>query len=133
MLIPAHSESTIHSYSFDQNDTAKLCAWITSNTLQIHAVGLHDYLDQRGRLEIEKYSGRKVPLEFETGISTGKRLFPSSPVHSKSGKTKYLECEWDNSDSNQPLVNGAKRKSRDVVWGSKSADEMYIGLFYITE
>ena len=138
MLIPAHSESTIHSYSFDPKTILPNYApWITSNTLQIHAVGLHmHYLGQRGRLEIEKYSGRKECLweirDWDFNWQSG--YFLQSPVSFEIGKDKmYLECEWDNSDSNQPLVNGAKRKSRDVVWGSKSADEMCIGLFYITE
>ena len=138
MLIPAGSESTIHSYSFDPKTILPNYApWLTSDTLQIHAVGLHmHYLGQRGRLEIKKYSGKKECLldiqDWDFNWQSG--YFLKTPVSFEVGKDKmYLECEWDNSDDNQPIVNGARRSSRDVVWGSKSADEMCIGLFYITE
>ncbi|HEX6244310.1 MAG TPA: monooxygenase [Polyangiales bacterium] len=43
-----------------------------------------------------------------------------------------IRCTFDNSLTNQPLVNGRPREPRDVRWGENTYDEMCLGLLYIT-
>ena len=138
MLIPANAPSTTHSFEFDpKNILPQFAPWIQSNTLQIHAVGLHmHYLGQRARLEVQKYSGENQCLlqikNWDFNWQSG--YFLKEPVTFEIGKDKmYLECEWDNTADHQPVINGVPRTPSDVTWGSDSDDEMCIGLFYVTE
>ena len=40
------------------------------------------------------------------------------------GEGLRLTCEYDNSQANQPVVDGAQVESTDVVWGDGTLDEM---------
>lgn len=42
----------------------------------------------------------------------------------ESGSTIDLNCGYDNSQENQPIVNGEQQLSQDVAWGESSTDEM---------
>jgi hypothetical protein len=47
------------------------------------------------------------------------------------GDSVKLDCIYDNSAQNQPIVNGAQQVSQDVAWGEGSLDEMclmYLGM-----
>jgi hypothetical protein len=44
-----------------------------------------------------------------------------------------LECAWDNSRENQPVVDGARKEPADVVWGEGTDDEMCLGIFYVSQ
>jgi len=43
-----------------------------------------------------------------------------------------LECTWDNSQANQPIINGVQKPPRYVEWGDGTADEMCLTNFYMT-
>jgi len=43
-----------------------------------------------------------------------------------------LECTWDNSAENQPIVNGEQLPPRDVDWGDGTGDEMCLTNLYAT-
>jgi hypothetical protein len=45
-----------------------------------------------------------------------------TPVHLAPGDRLYVECHWDNSETNQKIVNGVRQKPRDLQWGTD--DEM---------
>lgn len=55
----------------------------------------------------QRYS---LPIEDAVVIQDGSRL--------------DLTCTYDNSQANQPMVNGAQQTSVDVTWGESSTDEM---------
>jgi len=138
MMIPANASSTVHSYSLDPKLViGQYAPWITGEKIHIHAAGLHmHYLGTRGRLEIQKYSGKKECLIQDSNwdFNWQSGYFLEEPVTFEIGKDKlFLECEWDNSQANQPVINGNQRAPQDVVWGPDSTDEMCIGLFYVTE
>ena len=40
------------------------------------------------------------------------------------GDWMKLECDWDNSQANQDIVDGVQQKSRDIEWGDGTGDEM---------
>lgn len=46
------------------------------------------------------------------------------PVLLGASDTLLVECDYDNSAANQPVVNGQQRTPRDVRWGEKTTDEM---------
>ena len=56
----------------------------------------------------------------------------SSPVTFGPGDKLWMGCTWDNSASNQPIVDGKAREPVTVAWGSGTADEMCLGGFYVT-
>lgn len=45
--------------------------------------------------------------------------------------TIVVECEFDNSPANQPLVDGKPQTPRDVRWGEGTADEMCLNFLYV--
>ncbi len=56
----------------------------------------------------------------------------SDPITFGPGDTLWMGCTWDNSESNQPIVDGEVREPVTVAWGSGTADEMCLGGFYVT-
>lgn len=43
-----------------------------------------------------------------------------------------LECTYDNSQANQPIVDGAQQAPRDVTWGEGTLDEMCLSYLTVT-
>ena len=43
-----------------------------------------------------------------------------------------MGCTWDNSASNQPIVDGEVKEPVDVAWGAGTSDEMCLSGFYVT-
>ena len=56
----------------------------------------------------------------------------SDPVTFEPGDTLWMECTWDNSASNQPIVDGEVQEPVDVSWGEGTSDEMCLSGFYVT-
>jgi mono/diheme cytochrome c family protein len=50
----------------------------------------------------------------------------------KPGDQVRLECTWDNSASNQVIVNNVQQPPRDVSWGDGTGDEMCLTNFFMT-
>lgn len=49
------------------------------------------------------------------------------PVRFYPGDKMYVECIFDNTAENQPIVNGERLPVRDVYWGERTVDEMCLG------
>jgi mono/diheme cytochrome c family protein len=43
-----------------------------------------------------------------------------------------LQCSWDNSAANQPIINGVQIAPRYVEWGENTGDEMCLTSFFMT-
>ena len=56
----------------------------------------------------------------------------SDPVTFSPGDSLWMGCTWDNSASNQPIINGEVKEPVDVAWGEGTSDEMCLGGFYVT-
>ncbi len=56
----------------------------------------------------------------------------AEPITINPGDRLALECHWDNSMANQPMVDGTRVTPADRNWGEGTLDEMCLGLFYIT-
>ena len=54
-----------------------------------------------------------------------------APLTCNRGDKLKVECHWDNTVANQPIVGGTPRTPTDVYWGEGTGDEMCLGVFYI--
>ena len=55
---------------------------------------------------------------------------PKEPMILEPGESIHLDCTYDNSQANQPLVNGTQQAPQHVEWGDGTLDEMC--LLYVT-
>jgi hypothetical protein len=142
MAIPAGEESVSHSISADIIDW-DLIDYIApgsgindANGLQIHSLGLHMHqLGKSGRLSIQRANGDSECLlqidDWDFNWQGSYFLEQSTVLH--AGDKLKLECEWDNSAANQPVIDGVKQEPQDVAWGEGTGDEMCLGILYMTE
>jgi hypothetical protein len=130
MSIPAGAQHVSYSVSYDPT------LFVTNGRpLVVHTAGLHMHaLGTSGRLSIERKDGEDECLldiprwnfhwQGAYGFVEPKLVEPGDRI--------YLECHWDNSATNQPIVGGVRQEPRDVDWGEAASDEMCLGAFYMT-
>ena len=53
------------------------------------------------------------------------------PVQAGFADTLIVECEYDNSAANQPVVNGQRQPPREVTWGEGTRDEMCLSYMQV--
>jgi hypothetical protein len=139
MSLPAGEKSVIHSYLADPTESALLRSFATgvdpSQGIFVHGILPHLHkLGTRIELELRRADGSVEPLiriarwDFDW---QGTYRF-AEPVLVKPGDQMFIECEWDNSAPNQPMVDGELLPSRTVTWGEGTYDEMCASSMYIT-
>jgi hypothetical protein len=128
MLIPAGQADVVHSFQFD-------ASFVMGGDFTIYSAATHQHnLGSRNRVTIERGGGGSECLlqidawNFHWQGSYGLR----QPVTFRSGDQLRLQCHWDNSPENQPLVGGQQLPPRDVNWGEGTGDEMCVAFFYVT-
>ena len=52
------------------------------------------------------------------------------PIAFGPGDTMHLDCHYDNSAANQPLVDGVPKEPETIGWGDGTYDEMCLGIVY---
>lgn len=129
MLIPAGEADATHSFTYDMTTLGD------GSPVTIHAAGLHMHqLGKYGSLRIERADGTSecmLDIPHWNFHWQGSYSF-LEPKTINPGDKVTLECHWDNSAANQPLVDGVKLPPKDVTWGESTTDEMCLGTFYIT-
>ncbi len=71
-------------------------------------------------LEIPRWDFNwQLPYAFQT------------PYELRPQDTLQITCEFDNSASNQPVVDGQRQPPRDVRWGEGTHDEMCLNFLYV--
>jgi len=55
-----------------------------------------------------------------------------TPVEVNPGDRFHMQCHWDNSEDNQPVIDGERAAPQDVAWGEGTRDEMCLAILYIT-
>lgn len=55
----------------------------------------------------------------------------TEPMPFGTGDSIHLQCWWDNSEANQPLVDGVPKQPVDVGWGEGTYDEMCLGVLLV--
>ena len=48
------------------------------------------------------------------------------------GDTVRISCTFDNSQKNQPYLNGEQQKPRYIVWGESTGEEMCLSFIQAT-
>ena len=140
MTIPAGEEHVVHdtSITFDSIIVARARETLglaTDTPLMLYTAGHHMHeLGKTQRTELNMQTGAPPACStHQIGISHG-RDATRSQTRSRFGTadTLWMECSWDNSASNQPIVNGEVQEPMDVEWGEGTSDEMCLSGFYVT-
>jgi hypothetical protein len=124
MKIPAFEEDVMHSFAQDPTLVAK------GQPLTIFEASMHMHtLGRSGKLVLERASGEKSCLldirDWNFHWQGSYRL--KTPVSVSPGDKLYVECHWDNSPPNQPVIDGKPQMPKDVFWGEGTTDEMCLG------
>ncbi len=139
MSIPAGESKVVFNYQADPTESALLRSFATgvdpSQGIYVHGILPHLHkLGSRIELELRRKDGTVEPL-----IRIGRWDFDwqgtyrfAEPILVKPGDEMFIECEWDNSAANQPIVGGQPLTPRIVTWGEGSYDEMCASSMYIT-
>ncbi len=103
---------------------------------QVHAVLPH--MHTRGRkLDLTTLHGdgkTETMLRIVNWDFNWQRLyFLAEPAKVAKGEKVRVQCQWDNSDAGQPVVDGKKLPAKDLGWGEGTYDEMCIAFMYVTQ
>ncbi|KYF99052.1 monooxygenase [Sorangium cellulosum] len=131
MTIPAFEADVVHRWG--AQPTRALAG---GAPIELHIAGLHMHtLGKRARLEIERADGSsECVLDIPRWDFHWQGSYTlAQPKVLRPGDTLSLECHWDNTPENQPIIDGKPRVPGDVVWGEGTNDEMCLGTFYMTE
>ncbi len=138
MHIPAGDPSVIHSYTATRTDQLVqfLLAQIgagPNDTVYIRDAALHMHLlGRQAQVTVEHESGDESCLlwidDWDFGWQGSYTL--EQPVALGPDDSLMLACEWDNSATNQPIVDGKPQEPVDVNWGEGTFDEMCLGILY---
>lgn len=130
MTIPAGESDAMHRFMYDPTQFMT-----NGQPINIWGGGLHMHLlGTRSTAWIQRQNGDQdcivdVPrwdFNWQTGVDL------AEPMRLEPGDQLALECHWDNSMENQPVVDGEKIAPDDRGWGEGTTDEMCLGIFYVT-
>ncbi len=128
MHIPPNQADVVHAFEFDASR-------VLGGPFDIHSAALHMHtLGVSAKASIQRAGGGEECLlqiddwNFHWQGSYGLR----QPPRFAAGDRLRVECHFDNTAANQPLVGGQPRTPTDVYWGEGTTDEMCLGAFYVT-
>lgn len=138
MPIPAYAKDTLHDFEDDPTlyisafnrafvDGVAVKVW--AGTLHMHAMG------SKAKFEIVRKDGTRECINDIPAWQFHWQLPYSlaAPKTVNPGDKLRVECHWDNSQENQPYVDGVRRTPRDLNWGSRTEDEMCVAGVYLTQ
>lgn len=125
--IPAGEASSKHTRVFTNNSREP---WVVvGNSPHMHLLG------ERIRMTALLEGGRESCIvdipRWDFGWQQGYAFLPGEELVIQPGERVRLECEYDNSAENQPVVNGVRRESQKVTWGEGTLDEMCLDFLWI--
>ena len=140
MTIPAGESNVAHDTSipFDSillGRSRQALGLAEDAPLVLYTAGHHMHdLGTAQRTELRHEDGSNTCLldTPDWDFSWQGRYTFSNPITFGPGDTLWMGCTWDNSASNQPIINGEVKEPVDVEWGESTADEMCLGGFYVT-
>ena len=94
--------------------------WVSGASFHMH------YLGTGGALFIKHPDGTTDCILDLTGWDPDwQESYTLDPMKLfQDGDVWHLECRWDNSQENQPVIGGVQRDTRDIPWGTSLDDEM---------
>jgi hypothetical protein len=130
MTIPAGKARWGHDFAADPSSFVNMPDGFTiwSSALHMHQLG------RGGGASVVRADGSRSCLlklrDYDFGWQTSYRL--TRPEVFRPGDKLRIECEWDNSAENQPMIDGVRAEPRQVTWGEGTSDEMCLGVFFVT-
>ncbi len=104
--------------------------------LDIWSVGLHMHLfGRRGRVAVRDQGGGNEACLIDIpdwDFHWQSNFELAQPVRLRPDQELHLQCWWDNSAANQPIVDGQQLEPIDRDWGEGTLDEMCLGILYVT-
>lgn len=128
MVVPA-GDPKVHVTRVFRNNTA--APWIAAA-----AVGHMHMLGTRISLNVERSTGDECLLDipaWDFNWQQAYRFANGETVTIAPGESVRLDCWYDNSAANQPVVNGTQLEPREVTWGEGTLDEMCLGYLSLVE
>jgi len=137
MRIPAFEKDVVHRY---EEDLTKIISvfnrdFVDGLPLKAYAAIIHMHqMGSAAKFEIMRKGGGNecivdIPKwEFHWQLPYAL----AAPKIVNPGDSLAIECHWDNSQENQPYVNGVQRTPREINWGPNTDDEMCIVGVYVT-
>jgi hypothetical protein len=116
MQIPAGLADVRHRVWVDPIE-----AFTDGRPFEIHGLSLHMHAwGAAGTIAVLRSDGSWECLLREDDYDSNwqGQYFLKEPVVVYPGDRVFVECAWDNSAGNQPLVNGERAAPRDLEWGT---------------
>lgn len=127
MDIPADDPDATHAFQRDVTQLLGGPQTVYTAALHMHTLGDH------ASLSVERADGSSACMlqiddwDFHWQGSYGLQ----APMQLAPGDEIKLECHFDNTAANQPLVDGVPQQPRDVNWGEGTTDEMCLGIMLL--
>ncbi|MBX7097457.1 MAG: hypothetical protein K1X89_07085 [Myxococcaceae bacterium] len=138
MKIPAYSTDTSYTFSVD---LVPYLGALTNGVLpsnqpiRVHSATLHQHLlGKSAKLSIVRGAGEDCLLDIPRWDFHWQRNYAFTQAKLlRPGDQLKITCSWDNSAAAQPLVDGVRAQPRDVTWGEGTADEMCLGVVFLSQ
>jgi hypothetical protein len=140
MTIPAgeasvHHSTTITGTSMFFSSARGELGLEADAPMVVHTVGHHMHqLGHLGRQELRRTSGENTCLvdipDWDFHWQGSFAL--AEPLVFNPEDEIWLSCDFDNSQANQPIIDGTQMQSQDLAWGEGSTDEMCLSTVYLT-
>lgn len=138
MVIPAGEADVMHMKSADPRGFFNLFIGDVDvkEGFVLHATMLH--MHKLGKSAVVRREAADGTTQTLLSISNWdfnwQRLYQlEEPVRFMPGDKMTVECHWDNSQENQPVVDGVKQPPKEVNWGEGTGEEMCVANNYIVE
>jgi len=139
MSIPAGTADMSYSFSYDAVRAASVRGQgiiATGLPLSVYSAALHMHLHgTHTTLSVVHLDGTSACLldipNWDFHWQGGYGL--TGPMGVVPGDAFRIECHWDNSATNQPVIDGQLQAPLDLNWGERTTDEMCIGFMYVTQ
>lgn len=129
MPIPAGEPDVVHTASLNP------ALFTDATELTVHTALLHMHLlGTNARITLERQDGsRECILAVDDWDFQWQDFYQlRQPLQWQAGDRFGIECHYDNTAENQPMVDGERLPPRDVQWGEGTTDEMCIGFMMVT-
>jgi hypothetical protein len=139
MDIPAGDPDVEHSYALGAGLVASFLtqgAISESQPFTIYSSLLHMHLHgTQATLAIDHSDGSNTCLLQipKWNFHWQGSYYLTQPVQVQPNDQISIDCHWNNSAADQPVINGETIPPADVNWGEGTTDEMCLGFVYVTQ
>jgi hypothetical protein len=130
MDIPANEPAVDHAFDFPLS-----AVLIEGESFQMYTAAVHmHYLGVAGNMTLLREDGtEECVIDVPRWDFDWQRAYEFvEPITVNPLDSLRLSCRFDNSASNQPILDGEKIMPQDVNWGDNTTDEMCLGFFFMS-